>query len=222
VKIRTAEQLYDFTSEELAWRKKELFSLHSMVFTPGLSTNKKNALLRSAITLTYAHWEGFIKCCATSYIQYVAMQRLKHNELSPNFLALAIRPILMGAFQSKKADDHIRVVHFFLNDLSLQSSVPFKNVIETQSNLSTAILRNIITSLGFDYSVYETKEKLLDEKLLRTRNQVAHGEYIEITDNDVHDIQGECIALMEIFKNQIDNAVSLQAYKIQKPVMAQP
>jgi hypothetical protein len=219
LKIKTAEQLYDFTTNELAWRKKELYSLHSMIFDVGLSPSKKNALLRSAITLIYAHWEGFIKSCSIAYIEYVAMQRLKHNELSPNFLALAIRPILMNAFQSKKADDHIKVVLFFLNDLSLQSSLPFKDVIDTQSNLSTTILRNIISSLGFDYSVYETKEKLLDGKLLKTRNQIAHGEYIEITDNEVHDIQNECIALMEIFKNQIDNAVSLQSYKIPKPVV---
>ena len=213
MKIRTAEQIYDFTTRELAWRKKELFSLHSMIFTPNISPSKKNVLLRSTIALTYAHWEGYIKSCATAYIEYVAMQRLKHNELAPNFLALAIRPILMGAFQSKKADDHMKIVKFFLDDLSAQSSITFKDVVNTQSNLSTVVLQNILSSLGFDYSLYETKEKLLDEKLLRTRNQIAHGEYVELSDIEVHDIQSECIVLMEIFKNQIDNAVALQSYK---------
>jgi hypothetical protein len=216
VKIRSSEQLYDFTTNELAWRKKELFSLHSMIFSIGLSPSKKNALLRSTIALLYAHWEGFIKSCATAYIQFVAMQRLKHNELAPNFLALAIRPILMNAIQSKKAEDHIRLVLFFQNNLTTQSSLPFKDVIDTQSNLSTAILRNIVTFLGFDYTVYETKEKMLDERLLKNRNRIAHGEYLEITDNEVHELMNECISLMEIFKNQIDNAVSLQTYKVQK------
>ena len=89
--------------------KKELFSLQAMIFSPGLSPSKKNALLRSAVAMIYAHWEGFINLCATSYVQYVAMQRLKHDELAPNFLALAIRPILMNAFQSKKCDDHVEI-----------------------------------------------------------------------------------------------------------------
>ena len=214
MKIRTAEQLFDFTTGELAWRKKELFSLHSMLVTPRLSPGTKNALLRSTIVLTYAHWEGFIKAGSIAYLQYVAMQRLKHDELTPNFLALAMRPILMNAFQSRKTDDHLKIVHFFLNDLDKQSSIPYKNVIDTQSNLSTSILRNLIVMLGFDYSEYEIKEKLLDEKLLKSRNQIAHGEFVELTDNEVYDIQNKCISLMEIFKNQIDNAVSLQTYKI--------
>lgn len=212
MKIKTVEQLYDFTTRELAWRKKELYSLHSII-TPNLAPSKKNVLLRGEITLIYAHWEGFIKSGSTAYIEFVAMQRLKHNELSPNFIAIAIRPILMSAIQSKKVDDHIKLVNFFLNNLALQSSMPFKDVIETQSNLSTSVLRNIISALGFDYSVYETKEKLLDEKLLKRRNLIAHGEYLEINENDVREIQDECIGLMEIFKNQIDNAATLKSYK---------
>lgn len=218
MKIRTTEQLYDFTTSELAWRKMELFSLHSMTFAAGLAPNKKNVLLRSTITLIYAHWEGFVKSCSTAYLEFVANQRLMNYELAPNFLAIAIRPILMSAFQSRKANDHIKVVNFFLNDLPSQSSVSYKDVIDTKSNLSTVVLRNIITSLGFDYSLYETKEKLLDEKLLKTRNHIAHGEYIEITASEVNQIQNECIILMETFKNQIDNAVSLQSYRIPLPV----
>jgi hypothetical protein len=214
MKIRTAEQLYDFTTQELAWRKKELFSLHALLFTSGISPNKKNALLRSSVALIYAHWEGFIKSCSTAYVEYVAMQRLKHNELAMNFLALAIRPLLMNAFQSRKADDHIKVVSFFMSELAAQSSMQYKDVINTQSNLNTAVLRNIISSLGLDYSLYATKEKLLDERLLRTRNQIAHGEYVELTDKEVQDIQAECITLMETFKNQIDNAVTLRTYRI--------
>lgn len=214
MKIRTVEQLFDFTTNELAWRKKELFSLEMMSFSPNLSLSKKNVLLRSTITLTYAHWEGFIKNCASAYIQFVALQRLNNNELSPNFLALSIKPLLMNGFQSKKADDHIKIVKFFLNDLPISSSIPFKDVIDTQSNLSSMVLRNIINTIGLDYSIYETKEKLLDEKLLKTRNQIAHGEYVILSDQEVRDIGDEFITLMNDFKNQIDNAAILKAYKI--------
>lgn len=213
MKIRTIEQLYDFTSNELAWRKKELFELRSLIVAHALTPSKKNVIIRSMIALTYAHWEGFIKSCASAYLQFVAMQKLSHDKLSPNFIALAIRPILMSAFQSKKASDHQKVVNFFLHDFPTQSSLAYTNVIDTQSNLSTVVLRNIIDILGFDYSFYETKEKLLDERLLRNRNRIAHGDFIELQESEVLELLDECIGLMEIFRNQIDNAVILQAYK---------
>lgn len=141
------------------------------------------------------------------------MKRLNNNELAPNFIALAIKPIINNAIQSKRVEDHIKIVRFFLDELPHQSSLPTHDVVDTQSNLSTIILRNIISMLGFDYSIYETKEKLLDERLLKTRNQVAHGNYLEVTENDLYEIQDECILLMEAFRTQIDNAISLGTYK---------
>ncbi|MFN8387891.1 MAG: MAE_28990/MAE_18760 family HEPN-like nuclease [Anaerolineales bacterium] len=212
MKIRTAEHLYDFTSSELAWRKKELFELRSLVIARTLTPSKKNVLIRSTIALIYAHWEGFIKSCATAYIQFVAMQKLRHEQLSPNFIALAIRPILLSAFQSKKVKDHQKVVDFFLHELPTQSSITYQEIIDTQSNLSTLVFRNIVETLGFDYSSYETKEKLLDERLLRNRNRIAHGEYVEVSESEVLELQDECIGLMEIFRTQIDNAVTLRVY----------
>lgn len=187
--------------------------LRSLIVSSGLTPSKKNVIVRSAIALTYAHWEGFIKNCASAYIEFVAMQKLSHDKLSPNFIALAIRPVLMSAFQSKKASDHQKVVRFFLDEMSAQSSIEFKDVIDTQSNLSTVVLRNIVDTLGFDYSFYETKEKLLDERLLRNRNRVAHGDFVELSEREILELQDECMSLMVIFRNQIDNAVSLQLYK---------
>ena len=87
------------------------------------------------------------------------------------------------------------------------------DTVETQSNLSTVVLRNIVETLGFDYSSYEIKEKLLDERLLRNRNRIAHGEYVEVSESEVLELQDECIGLMEIFRNQIDNAVTLRTYR---------
>lgn len=214
MKIRSVEQLYDFTSRELAWRKKELYSLRSMMRKSGLSRSQKNVILRSIIALTYAHWEGFVRSCATAYINFVAMQKLKYNELSSNFLALAIRPILMSAFQSRQAGDHQKIVEFFQTKLSRQSSIQYKGMVTTRSNLSSSVFRDIICTLGFDYSNYETKEKLLDERLLKARNQIAHGEYLTLDQSEVFDLQDQLIGLMEYFRNQVDNAASLKAFKL--------
>lgn len=211
MKIRTVEQLYDFMSDELAWRRKELAALRQLIGIQSFSLNKKNVLLRSTVTLIYAHWEGFIKACANAYLQFVAMQRLKHDELAVNFIALSMRPMLMGAFQSKKSKDHIEVVRFFLDDMPSRSSIPYKNVVSTQ-NLSSTVLQNIVEMLGLDYSAYKAKEKLI-EQLRNSRNSIAHGEDTILGHDDVLELHRQVLDMMSLFLNQIDNSASLKLYR---------
>ena len=90
-KIRTLEQLSDKLAEELVWRKKELSILKSLIDSKSFESAKRNALLRSGITMLYAHWEGFVKVAANSYLEFVAMQKLPYNQLANNFIALAMK-----------------------------------------------------------------------------------------------------------------------------------
>ncbi len=66
MKLNTAEQLSDRLSHDLAWRKKELSEVKSLVETRSFSDSKHKALVRSGICLLYAHWEGFVKLAANS------------------------------------------------------------------------------------------------------------------------------------------------------------
>jgi len=91
MKGSTVEDLYDFMSDELWWRRKELDDIKWLIQKNSGSESKKKVLLRSAITMLYAHWEGFIKNVSKAYINFVAKRRFKYAELSSNFLALALR-----------------------------------------------------------------------------------------------------------------------------------
>ncbi|MBD2666493.1 MAE_28990/MAE_18760 family HEPN-like nuclease [Richelia sinica] len=64
MKIRTVEQLSDILARELAWRKVELSALKSLIDSKSFASGKRKALLRSGITILYAHWEGFVKVAA--------------------------------------------------------------------------------------------------------------------------------------------------------------
>jgi len=209
--IRRLEELNDQLSSELAWRKKELSVIKSLIDTGSFSTSKKTALLRSGVTILYAHWEGFIKQAASIYLEFVSMQRLPYDKLSANFVALAMKSKLNQAKDTNKATIYNEVVEFFMTKLSERSSIQYKNVIQT-SNLSSSVLREIVCMLGLDYSFYEPKNILIDEKLLKMRNEIAHGNYISIEQKEYDELYFKVIEMMDTFRNQIDNCAATKKY----------
>ena len=211
MKLRTAEQLSDRLSNELAWRKKELSEVKSLVETKKFSPAKHNALIRSGVCLLYAHWEGFVKLAANSYVEYVRMQKLSYEELASNFLAMAMKEQLKEAKETNKPSLYIPVCDFFLNKLSQRSSLP-KDVISTASNLSSEIFKEITQTLGIEFSPYSTKSVLIDTKLLKTRNEIAHGEYSIFDREEYTELHTEVIAMLDIFRNQIENAAINKDY----------
>jgi len=213
MKIRTDSQLFACIDDDLIWRKRELTQFKFLLQDTKKRRDKNIALLRSAVPLLYAHWEGFIKAAAKNYLEFVASQRLKINELSVNFIALSARKILLEASCSKKIKQHIALTDFFRNGLQDKSSLPYKDAINTRANLSSDVLREIIEILGLDYSPYETKAHIIDEKLLKFRNMIAHGEYLSIEIGDYETLNQQVIEMMDDFKTQIQNATLLSGYK---------
>ena len=161
----------------------------------------------------YAHWEGFIKSAGSSYLEFLHFRRLNYSELAPNFLALAARPILRQGGASTKLAAHLEVTNFFLRRLGEQSRLPYKDGIDTRSNLSSVLLREIIETLGLNFAPYETKAHLIDERLLRLRNTIAHGEYLLIDQASVDELADEVVGMLEVFRTQIDNAAALGTYR---------
>jgi hypothetical protein len=212
MKIRTLEQLSDKLAEELTWRKKELSALKALIDNKQYSDGKKKALLRSGVTLLYAHWEGFIKVAANSYLEFVAMQRLSYNQLATNFIALAMKDKLDRAKETNKATVYNEVADFFITELHQRSSINYENRIST-ANLSSSIFREIICMLGLDYSFFEPKEVLIDTRLLEKRNNIAHGNYLDLNEKDYDELHINIIGMMEAFRNQIENCASQEQFR---------
>jgi hypothetical protein len=211
MKIRTLEQLSDKLSEELAWRKKELSILKSLIDSKSFESAKRNALLRSGITMLYAHWEGFVKVAANSYVEFVAMQKLPYNQLANNFIALAMKDQLDQARETEKATIYNEVAEFFMTKLNDRSVIKYEFRIAT-SNLSSSVFKEIMCMIGLDYSFYESKEVLIDEQLLKNRNIIAHGNYLDIDEKRYDEWHTKVIEMMDTLKNQIDNAASIKQY----------
>jgi hypothetical protein len=212
MKIRTVEDLNKILSDDHIWRKQELSEVKSLIEAKGVSPQRHNALIRSGICILYAHWEGFVKLAANSYLEYVRRQKLLYRELSSNFLALAMKKQLKAATETNKSSLYIPVCDFFLFELDKRSSLP-EDAISTASNLSYEILKEITCTLGIDFSLYSTKSVLIDTKLLNARNAIAHGEYLTIDTEEYVELHTAVIGMLELFRNQIENAASNQDFK---------
>lgn len=210
--IRTEENLNDSLARDLIWRKREITVLRWLLSRA--TPDRRGPLLRSTVALIYAHWEGYIKGASCSYLEFLHFRRLPYFELAPNFIALSVRSMLRRSGASNKLADHLELTNFFLRQLREQSRLPYQDGISTRANLSSAVLKEIIETLGLDYSPFESKGQLIDERLLRVRNTIAHGEYLSLDESSVYELIDEVVGMLENFRTQIDNAVALQAYRL--------
>jgi MAE_28990/MAE_18760-like HEPN len=212
MKIRTLEQLNQCLTDDLIWRRKEMSDLKSLVENKSFHYSQHIAVLRSGVTLLYAHWEGYIKNAATNYLEFVARQRLTYDELAINFVAIAMKFKLKEASETNKATVFTEVANFMLTQTSQKTALPYENVVSTASNLSSIILREIVCLLGLDYSFYKKKEVIIDEQLLKRRNGIAHGEYLLLDRDEYQQLHDEILAMMENFTTQIENNAAQKLY----------
>lgn len=206
MKIRTESQLFDTVDADLIWRKKELTQIKFLVESSSDRFDRRVAMLRSAVPVLYAHWEGFIRAASLAYLEYVASQRLAYQDLSPNFLAIAARKQLNNASSSTRIKAHLDLIDFLRNRQSERSNLPYDDGISTRANLSSEALREIVDTLGLDFSPFESRAHLIDEALLRLRNTIAHGEYLVITQERYDELSKNILEMMENYRTQVQNA----------------
>ncbi|NER99516.1 MAG: hypothetical protein F6J86_37840 [Symploca sp. SIO1B1] len=66
-------------------------------------------------------------------------------------------------------------------------------------------------------SLYSIFSVLIDEKLLHTRNTIAHGNYLIFDREEYIELHREVINMLDLFRNQIENAAIKQEYLQQSP-----
>lgn len=212
MKILTKIDLKDFLDKDFAWRKFELTQILTSVKT---STGRiEKVAIRTAILLLYAHWEGFIKQAAQSYLNYVKNKGLTYKNLKNCFVALSLKQKLEEFESTNKATVHTQLIDYLATCSNKIATINDFNVIKTGSNLKSVILKEILTTIGIDYSQFDLKANLIDEQLLNYRNTIAHGEFLNITSNDYKLLHDEIFQMMTIIKTEIENAAALNSFKI--------
>jgi len=219
MRIRTRSELTDRLDEDLALRKVELSAVKGEVDTA--REERRSALIRAGVALLYAHWEGFVKQAATLYLNYVSMQGLRYDELAANFLGVAIKRALDEAADTKKAKTYTRVAHVFGSSLHQRAKLPY-DVVDTQSNLSVDVFTNILCLLGLQRDPYAPQEKPLIGRLLHLRNNIAHGRWMKVDEEEYQQLHQGIMNLLNLFRNDIDNATLTAAYRRPEDTRAHP
>ncbi|KQV84557.1 hypothetical protein ASC87_29870 [Rhizobacter sp. Root1221] len=102
---------------------------------------------------------------------------------------------------------------FFCTSLDAQSRVPYKNVVDTKSNLSSKVLLDILAAPGLDHSQFETRLRFIDSSLVSPRNHIAHGEDLSLKVAEYLELHDDVIALIELFRNEVENSSVLRRFE---------
>jgi hypothetical protein len=211
MKIKNVEKLIDLIDKDKAWRIKELIDIKSMVHS-----TKNPLLCRVGIAMLSAHFEGLIKCIANYYVVHVSSQHIKLSNLDTGFAAIHLKGVLNPCLSSKKLSVYKSSMDDFLtkyNSLTFNVNYsPDKPVIQTESNPSSTVLRNIFNTIGIDFSIYETKINYIDTDLLSNRHDIVHGEKTYISISDFDSTFDAITNLMEQFSNQVKDAAINKVY----------
>ena len=207
---RTPNQFVGALERSLAWRKKELTNLKFTV--SNAHDQRRPMLLRAALCLLYAHFEGFIKDAATEYIRFVASQGLLLQDVTTNFVALGFRSYIIVAGSSRRPTLHTDLVDRVLNEQSQPFSPPWVDAVETGSNLDSRRLEDVLRLVGVDPTGYLSKGHLLDERLLKNRNAIAHGRGMPIGAEDYDELHDVVIFLIDQFRDDLEQAVISSSY----------
>lgn len=173
---------------------------------------RQRALIRGAMALLYAHWEGFVKNAATFYLNYVSLRGLPYRDLAANFVGLAIKHRLDEAADSRKAAAYTSVAEMFRSSLQQRAKLPY-DVVNTQSNLSTKVFTNILSMVGVSDLPYAGQQKPVIERLLYVRNNIAHGQPLIVGLEQFEQLHLSVINLLNLFRNDIQNAALLERFR---------
>nr|WP_281405864.1 MAE_28990/MAE_18760 family HEPN-like nuclease [Mesorhizobium sp. B2-4-11] len=195
-------------ANDRVWRIREISALHKQCTTSSISDDTRATLRKAFIAMIYAHWEGFVKSSADYYLEFVAMQGMKMNEIHSSFLSLYFKNQILLGEKSNKNSVMIDFCDSLVSNSDKVIKITHKNVINTHDNLNSKVLVEILICLGLDTEAFETKHKFIDRSLVARRNNIAHGNYEKVDEEEMEEVKRTVIEIMETFRTLVENAAT--------------
>lgn len=212
MKIRNLEELDDYLSSELAWRKKECLNLNGLTLSSRGSN--KTIYYRASIVVFYSHWEGFIKNASLAYLSYLNRLAPKYYLMQDSFFCLGMSFVFKNDFSSRNINNHQKINDYLQGRNTLNFNVDPEKVIDVRSNLNYEAMRIIAHQLGVSLDGLDLREHFIDKILLKYRNSLAHGE--RVSEKELKGIYDEVYSTVlnyiEGYGSIISNAASMRLY----------
>jgi hypothetical protein len=97
----------------------------------------------------------------------------------------------------------------------------FQRNVSAESNLNSEVLKNILEEIGLVCEpTYALKFTLIDGSLLKNRNDIAHGDEVEVDDPTYTQLHGLVVELLNLTTTAIENAAAQKTYL--RPVTQNP
>lgn len=214
----TADALADLLNADRTWRIRELSDLSTAI--KNADEAGRPVLMRALVAITYAHWEGYVKSAAQQYLEFVARRKFYFRQLDRQHVKNYFMPRLDSLSQSRHSFAmKCKIIEDILNSADTQFKRVHPDLIRTD-NLNSQVMESICEVCGVDPQPYLDKAEYIDDKLLKRRNAIAHGEDILVPVEDLKSITDPAIELMRRFGNDIENALVLKKYLV-PPAVAQ-
>ena len=214
-------QILDEILENISWRLEEVRQYDSIINSLTSIDNESydmqvSLLLRSAIPMVYAHWEGFVVSTLNKLFTYLNSLELGSIQYCHNYLTTAYEQSLQSLVDSKNFDKRKKHLINLYNNFSTQ--VKFNKKIDTKSNLTFSVLQEICLKVNLDDTKFNEYKIELD-KLVNIRNSIAHGDVQSNIFTEFKDIE-QYIDLLEAlmldFNNEIQLILEKQKYLKEK------
>lgn len=202
---RTIEELEDRLDAALAWRRIELQTLKTQIQVAYKSSTHSpltRALARSGIALLYAHWEGYVKEACQAYVDYVAKRRLKVGELNDGLLRVVLDQLHKRSTSGDEAA-RLALMEAVRTPENARARIPRDTIVDTKSNLRSAVLAEILHCIGFESDTFMTKNNLIDKTLCDGRNAIAHGRDYYPNPDEFDSLHDEITTMLESIRDTI-------------------
>ncbi|MDV6330118.1 MAE_28990/MAE_18760 family HEPN-like nuclease [Asticcacaulis sp. 201] len=208
----TADDFSRQVTEDRTWRIREISDLKNAVLRADEALQK--ALLRALVTITYAHWEGYVRFSARKYFEHIALRRIRFDKLNRQFLRNYFLPRLSAiAVSGSSLSARCELVDAILTSGDKAFTRANDELVNTKANLNFGIFSDICLVCGLDNDNFLSYESYIDVFLLKRRNSIAHGEDTFIAIDDLDELSQKTIELMRMFGDGLDNRIALEAYK---------
>lgn len=207
----TPSDLQEILDTELVWRRRELTAIITTLRSSDSAT--KRALLRAAVPLLYAHWEGFGRLCFQRYLEHVSYKNIKYKDLHPAFFYLRAIGSLqeIGKSPAKVAVSLLPALVDMRDNVNRQH---FRKMVDTKSNLRFSVLEQLCALTGIDISRFIGDESFIDRELCDSRNAIAHGDSAAPTEDVFIGRRDRAFTLMTNLQTELINAALLRSYAV--------